>query len=97
MITIYAKTKRMADGNSFKIYLATLTVAGEPTPVRVRFKGATPKAFPVNIEVNRDTANLATTNYEKDGQQKQTLTLWVEDWTLSDQIYRDSSLDNVEL
>lgn len=97
MITIYAKTKRMADGNSFKIYLATLKVAGDPTPVRVRFKGATPKTFPVNIEVNRDTANLASSTYEKDGQQKQTYTLWVEDWTLSGQEYRDTSLDNVEL
>ena len=97
MITIYAKNKKTTDGKLFKIYLTTVTMHGNPVRVRVKFTESAPKSFPVNIEVNRETANLQEIRYTKDGQERKTFTLWVTQWELSTEEYRNHSLDNVEL
>ena len=97
MLTIYAKTQKTKDGKTFKIYLTTLKKSGEEIVVRVRFNHDVPKEFPVNIEVERNQANLQTRSVFTADRQITSHTLWIREWDYADEAYRDKSLDDVEL
>lgn len=99
-ITIYAKTKKTAEGRTFKIYLSRITrkSTGEEVPVRVNFAEGVPlpTLFPVNILVDKKDANLSKKTYkDADGVEHITYNLWVNDYQPGAP-FEDHSLDDFE-
>ena len=98
MITIYSKKRTDRNGKTFYIYLTKLKMAGDEQMVEVKFKGSSPKDFPINVDVDRKTSNLSKRKFvNRNGTEVMTNVLWIGEWTPSDDIYRDTSLDDVEL
>lgn len=99
MITIYSKKRKTKDGKNFLQYLTKLEVkSGETITVGVKFKTDIPKNFPVNIEVDRKTANMSPRRYTRsDGTEATSVTLWIDKWTPADVEFSDHSLDEVIL
>lgn len=98
-ITVYAKKRKTGDGRSFVSYLSKLRKKdGEELTVSVKFKeGEVPGAFPVNLEVPKEGANLAHRKYQnKKGEDAISYTLWVNTWEPSPDVWRDDSLDDFE-
>lgn len=99
-ITVYAKTKKTAEGRTFRIYLSRVhrKSTGEEIPVRVNFKEGVPvpTVFPVNLVVDKKDANLATKHYRDDeGVERTSQTLWIEKYEMGEP-FEDHSLDDFE-
>ena len=98
MLTIFSKKRTDKTGKNFYIYLTKLKMGEVENIVEVKFKMSKPKDFPINIEVDRKTANLSKRKYlSQNGTEVFTNVLWVGVWNLSEDIYHDTSLDGVEL
>lgn len=99
-ITVFAKRRQNAQGITFYNYLATLTNkrTGEPITATVRFPVDNFPAIPdcpINISVNKDTANLAPRKYhDTNGNERTAYTLWVKDWKERADKYVDRSLED---
>ena len=96
--TIFRKWKKTAAGKLFATYLTTLKMKdGGSRTVAVRFTECdAPAAFPVNINVDKKDANLATKTYTRqDGTEAEAQTLWIRKYTPGSE-YQDTSLDDVE-
>lgn len=97
-LTIYAKTKKTAEGRSFRIYLSRLTnkKTGEEVPVRVNFQEGLPlpTVFPVNIVIKREDANLSEKRYkDEEGEEHLTRSLWIKAYEMGSP-FEDHSLDD---
>ena len=98
MLTIFSKKRTDKNGKTFYIYLTKLKIAGLETIVEVKFKGSKPKDYPINVEVDRKKSNLSKRKYlDKNGAEVFSNVLWIGEWHPSEDVYRDMSLDDVEL
>ena len=106
-LVIFAKKRTTKDGREFTAFVTKLKKRdGSEVTTGVKFREEcgqpTKDDCPCIILVDKDHANLATkTNTivnEDTGEIKEVtnLTLWVNEWHKSDEIYRDSSLDEFE-
>lgn len=99
-LTVYAKTKKTAEGRTFRIYLSRITrkSTGEEVPVRINFKEGVPlpTVFPVNLIVEKEDANLTVKHYKNDeGEDCTAHNLWIEKYTMGEP-FVDHSLDDYE-
>lgn len=96
-ITVFEKKAKSKDGRQFSIYLTKLP--GDTDTARVKFReySTPPKTFPVNIELTQKECSFVEREYaqEVDGDlvKRKERTLWVGNWSLSDNEYRDNSMD----
>ena len=98
--TIFAKKRQTREGKTFYTYLTTLTKKdGGTLTAAVKFRdecGAPkPEQCPVILEVDKSAANLSHKEVtQEDGNVFVSYTLWVSDWSLTDEKYVDHSLDD---
>ena len=100
-LTVFAKKRTTKEGKLFYTYLTQLIRKedGEPVTVQVKFpEGLAPKAddCPLNITVDKEKANLATKEIEIENGEITSRTLWVKEYTISEDPYEDTSLDEYE-
>lgn len=100
-LTVFAKKRTTSEGKRFYTYLTQLTRKedGEHVSVQVKFpEGLAPKAddCPLNITVDKDKANLAIKKVETENGEITSRTLWVKDYTISENPFEDNSLDDYE-
>ena len=101
-VTLFSKKQSRNDGRIFYKYLATLTRKdGTTFTCQVNFKGDDKNKpdvakCPMNIIVDRDTANLAKRALvdKETGEVFDAYTLWVSDWKEGEP-YVDHSLDDI--
>ena len=100
--TIFAKRVKSHDGKSFVVFVTNLERKdGSKQYMRVMYSGKDRnKAFdtdlcPLVIEFNREDANASVEKYtDKSGEERKSYTLWVKDYTVSDEKFVDHSLDD---
>ena len=100
-LTVFAKKRTTKEGKLFYTYLTQLIRIedGEPVTVQVKFpEGLAPKAddCPLNITVDKEKANLAVKELETENGEITSRTLWVKEYTISENPYEDTSLDEYE-
>lgn len=100
-LTVFAKKRTTTEGKRFYTYLTQLTRKedGERVSVQVKFpEGLAPKAdeCPLNIIVDKEKANLATKNIGTENGEIISRTLWIKDYTISENPFEDTSLDDYE-
>ena len=100
-LTVFAKKRTTAEGKRFYTYLTQLTRKedGERVAVQVKFpEGLAPKAddCPLNITVNKEKANLAVKTLGTENGEITSRTLWVKEYTISENSFEDTSLDDYE-
>lgn len=102
-ITIYAKKRTGKDGKSFFSYLATLPRKdGTKQTVAVKFRddagNPKPEKCPMNIKIERNCANIATSEYvrEDTGEVGVSYTMWVSAWAPGAP-FVDHSLDDFDI
>ena len=105
-LAIFAKKRHTKDGREFTSYVTKLRKRdGSEVSCGVKFREAcgSPKAedCPCYIVVDKTNANLTIKTQEittEDGEIKdiESKTLWVSAWGYSDEVYRDTSLDEFE-
>lgn len=98
-LTVFAKKKQMSNGVSFTTFVTTLTKNdGSTLPCQARFKDhiePKPDECPIIIEVPKSDANLSKKPYtDKDGNKKDSYTLWINNWSRTGEVYVDHSLDD---
>lgn len=100
-ITVFAKKKTSREGKPFITYVGKLHKKdGSEITAQVKFREecGSPKAdeCPCNIEFFKENANLSSETYvrEDSGEEAIAYKLWVSDWIMSEDIYRDTSLDD---
>ena len=98
-ITIFAKKRTTKEGKSFYNYLSTLEKKdGTTITVGVKFDEEhrpAPAECPMNIIVEKTNCNLSTKHgVTSDGKEWVNNTLWVKDWTKSDNAWVDTSMDD---
>ena len=93
-ITVFSKQRTANDGKKFKTYFATLP--GDEKPMRVKFREAcgVPEC-PANIDLMQGECNLSKETYTDvvTGEVKAVPVLWVSNFTMSKEAYRDTSMD----
>ena len=98
-ITVFAKKRTSNDGKPFTTYISTLTRKdGTKQTVQVKFREecGSPKAekCPMNIEIEKETSNMATREFTRDnGEAGTSYTLWVSNWKESANKYVDHTMD----
>lgn len=100
-LTVFASRKHTSDGGKpFTVYSTKLVNRTTNTEdyVQVRFVGTMElKNCPCIIKVEKRDANISKRTWiDKDGVTRETLVLWIKNYTLSDKEYIDHSLDNYE-
>lgn len=99
-ITVFAKRRTTKEGKKFFAYLTTLTRKdGSTVNASVRFQSPpSPEDCPLNIDIDRVNANLATkcATSAKTGESTKYYTLWVKNWQPSAEVWRDKSLDDFD-
>lgn len=100
-LTVFAKKRTTSEGKRFYTYLTQLTRKEDREHVSVQVKfpeGLAPKAddCPINIIVDKDKANLATKKIDTENGEITSRTLWVKDYTVSNNPFEDNSLDDYE-
>lgn len=103
-ITLFAKKRTTREGKPFSVYVSKLQKKdGTEQYVTVKYSGDDPaKDFradlcPLIIDVDRASANLSRKKHTDDeGNEYESFTLWVKDYTLSTEKYVDHSLDDFE-
>lgn len=100
--TVFAKKVKTNDGKSFFTFVTSLEKKdGSKQYMKVMYSGDDKnKKFdsedcPVVIEFDRNNANISTTAYTtKDGEERKQYTLWLKDYTVSEEKFVDHSLDD---
>ena len=102
-LTIFAKKAKSNDGKTFYRYLTTLPKGEEKVEVKFREDCGNPKDCPCNIIIKKGDCNLASRKYTVDvvnketgeviEEQRESKVLWVSNWTKSDNVYEDTSMD----
>lgn len=100
--TVFAKKVKTNDGKSFFTYVTSLEKKdGSKQYMKVMYSGKDknksfdPETCPVVIEFDRDKANISTTSgTTKDGKEWKRYTLWLKDYTVSEEKFVDHSLDD---
>lgn len=100
-ITVFAKKRQTNEEKprTFFTYLTKLINAdGDVLTVEVKFSDCdAPKNFPCNILIDKGKANLSTkTETSEDGKEYTRRILWVKSFEMSDDEYKDTSLDGIE-
>lgn len=99
-IIVFSKKISKHDGSKFTGYVTKLHKKdGSEIYCRVRFHEgcSTPRECPAIIDVNKDNANLIKRTYENDeGKAYDIYTLWITDWSPTEEKYVDHSLDDFE-
>lgn len=99
-LTIFAKKRRTKDGKPFYTYLTRLKKKnGEEDVVSVKFTDdfkPSPNDCPLNIEVDKEKANLSVKTVIVNDEDYLSKTLWVKEYKTSDEVYVDRSLDDYE-
>ena len=92
-----------ANGSKFVAYTTRLTFSktGETVAAKVKFrqpcKGPAKDICPCVIDFEKTNANLVQKGYTNNaGEQRTSYTLWISDYTLTDEVYVDHSLDDIE-
>lgn len=104
--TIFAQKKTTKEGKKFFTYLATLVnKEGKEVKVTAKFKEECgqpkPEQCPCIIEFEKKDANIKEqeVKYTDEVGEEQTAirkTLWIANWTLSDEEFVDHSMDDFE-
>lgn len=93
-ITVFSKQRTANDGKKFKTYFATLP--GEEKPMKVKFREAcgAPEC-PANIDLLQGECNISKETYTDvvTGEVKAVPVLWVSNFIMSKEAYRDTSMD----
>lgn len=93
-ITVFSKQRTANDGKKFKTYFATLP--GDEKPMKVKFREAcgAPEC-PANIDLMQGECNISNETYTDvvTGEVKAVPVLWVSNFTMSKEAYRDTSMD----
>lgn len=93
-ITVFSKQRTANDGKKFKTYFATLP--GDEKPMKVKFREAcgAPEC-PANIDLMQGECNISKETYTDvvTGDVKAVPVLWVSNFTMSKEVYRDTSMD----
>lgn len=93
-ITVFSKQRTANDGKKFKTYFATLP--GDEKPMKVKFREAcgAPEC-PANIDLMQGECNISKETYTDvvTGEVKAVPVLWVSNFTMSKEAYRDASMD----
>lgn len=100
-LTVFAKKRTTKDGKRFYTYLTQLTRKedGEHVSVQMKFpEELAPKVddCPINIIVEKDKANLVTKNVKTENGEIVSRTLWVKEYTVNENPFVDTSLDDYE-
>ena len=100
-LTVFAKKRTTTEGKRFYTYLTQLTRKedGARVSVQVKFpEGLAPKVddCPLNITVDKDKANLVTKKVGNENGEITSRTLWIKDYTISENPFEDTSLDDYE-
>jgi hypothetical protein len=101
LLTVFAKKRTTTEGKRFYTYLTQLTRKedGERVSVQVKFpEGLAPKAddCPLNITVDKEKANLAVKKLGTENGEVISRTLWIKEYTISENPFEDTSLDDYE-
>lgn len=106
-VLVFGKKRQTKDGKNFTSYVTKLTKKdGDEVSMSVKFReecGA-PKLeeTPCYIELDKNNANIATKKIEVTDEESgeirevESKTLWIQDWTMSNEKYVDHSLDDFE-
>lgn len=100
--TIFSKRIRTNDGKSFYINVTSLDKKdGTKQYMKVMYSGKDKnknfdnEVYPVIIEFDRKNANVSTQTYtDHNGELRKSYTLWIKDYTVSDEVFVDHSLDD---
>ena len=98
-ITVFSKKITKHDGSKFTGYVTKLKKKdGSEIYCRVRFREgcSAPRECPAIIAVNKDKANLIKRHYTTEDKEYDIYTLWITDWTPTEEKYVDRSLDDFE-
>lgn len=100
-ITLFPKIRHTADGKKFTTFLSTLTTkSGEEMRVSVKFRQSTnpPKdETPLNILIEKSDCSLSASKYTREdtGEVCTVHTLWLSNWTRSEDKFVDTSMDEI--
>ena len=102
-ITVFNRKAKTHDGRAFNVFVSSLTKNdGSDQYVTVRYSGKDknkefdPTKCPYIIEFNKEDANLSSKSFEdkKTGEKRKNFTLWIKDYTVSEEKFVDHSLDD---
>lgn len=93
-ITVFSKQRTANDGKKFKTYFATLPGDEKPTKVKFREACGAPEC-PANIDLMQGECNISKETYTDvvTGEVKAVPVLWVSNFAMSKEAYRDTSMD----
>ena len=100
-LTVFAKKRTTTEGKRFYTYLTQLTRKEDGVHVSVQVKfpeGLAPKVddCPLNITVDKEKANLAIKKLGTENGEIISRTLWIKEYTISENPFEDTSLDDYE-
>lgn len=102
-ITVFSRKAKTNDGRTFNVFVSSLDKSdGTSQYVTVRYSGKDKnKDFdsskcPYIIEFKKEDANLSSKSFEdkKTGEKRKNFTLWIKDYTVSEEKFIDHSLDD---
>lgn len=102
-ITVFSRKAKTNDGRTFNVFVSSLNKNdGTSQYVTVRYSGKDKnKEFdsakcPYIIEFKKEDANLSSNSFEdkKTGEKRKNFTLWIKDYTVSEEKFVDHSLDD---
>lgn len=102
VLTIFAKKRTTTEGKKFYSFLTKLHNKndGSELVTTVKFPEDMPikaDACPINIDVEKGDCNLAFKKFEKeDGTTVDVPTLWIKNYSISKDVYVDTSMDDYE-
>ena len=93
-ITVFSKQRTATDGKKFKTYFSTLP--GDENAMKVKFREScgAPEC-PANIDIMQGECNISKETYTDvvTGDVKAVPVLWVSNFTMSKEVYRDTTMD----
>ena len=100
--TIFSKRIKMQNGKSFYINVTSLEKKdGTKQYMKVMYSGKDKnknfdnEVCPLIIEFDRSNANVSTQTFtDRNGEIRKSYTLWIKDYTVSDEVFVDHSLDD---
>lgn len=100
-LTVFAKKRTTTEGKPFYIYLTQIIRKkdGKVVSAQVKFpEGSAPKSSecPINITVDKKHANLSVKEVQTEKGSVVSRTLWIKEYTISENPFEDNSLDDYE-
>lgn len=102
-VSVFAKKKQTKEGKNFTAYIGKLEKKDGTTitaSIRFREECGSPKVeeCPCNIEFDKKDGNLVVSVYtdQETGLDRNSYTLWIQNWEMSKTPYEDHSLDEFE-